>query len=237
MNSGTDTIRTAVSRLRGIYKIEKEDAFVTDRFLYSLITKYGALLIRRKSMEKKLMNNQSLFQWLPKVDLIEVDKIEADCVGIKTHCTFMRTKYPLPPMFENDKGPIIKQILSIDSGEKIEETTLMKFISMIKSPNFKYNKTKYYYVRPNGHVYFPNITWSMVTLEALFKESVSGYCIEEEDCSECDDNRPYCKLKQDDELPYPQDLLAEIENMIRQDLGMKAQIPSDTQDNALNVMR
>lgn len=238
MNSNT-TVRDIVSQIRGIYKLNSEDAFVTDRFLYSLFLKYGDLLVRRKSNEGKLNTNDTIFTWLPNVPLIEVDKIEAECIGIKTNCTFMRTKNKLPKMATNDLGSLVKLVMSLDTSEKVERTTLLKFHEMAKSVNFKYNKTKYFWEK-NGYFYFPNVVWSGVTIQALFIDTVTGYCIEDED--DCDNNndcnkKKKCKYRQDDLIPYSKDMVADIVGMISRDLGTRAQVPSDIQDNAQNIMR
>lgn len=86
------TIRESISRIRNVFKLVNEDAFLTDRFIYSLLIKYSKALIRRQDVENKLMQYDSLFETLPYVELIEVDKIEADCARLKTGCKIMRTK-------------------------------------------------------------------------------------------------------------------------------------------------
>ena len=87
------TVGDAISRVRNVLKIVKEDPFITDRFLYSLIMKYGKTLIYRDSKLKNIFKNSSLFKELPCVELIEVDTVEACCIGIKTGCTIKRSKY------------------------------------------------------------------------------------------------------------------------------------------------
>lgn len=233
----TQTIREVVSQVRGIYKIESEDAFVTDRFLYSLFKKYADVLLRRKQNEGKIMNNDSLFQWLNVVPLIEVDKIEAECVNVKTGCTYMRTKEKLPKMVSFDNGPVIKLVMSLDTSENVERTTVLEFHRMTKSVNFKYNKAKYYWFN-KGYFYFPNVMWSTVTVQALFEESVIGYCADSDsDCEECAGSKKRCTYRQDDSVPYPNDLIADVIGMIQRDLATRGQIPSDTQDNSQNLMR
>lgn len=240
MTSTNTTVREIVSQVRGIYKLNSEDAFVTDRFLYGLFIKYGDLLVRRKSNEGKLNTNDNVFTWLPKVPLIEVDKIEAECIGIKTNCTFRRTKSKLPKMATNDSGSIVKLVMSLDTSEKVERTTLLKFHEMTKSVNFKYNKIKYFWEK-NGYFYFPNVKWSAVTIQGLFMDTVTGYCIED-DSDNCEPNgecgpKKKCKYRQDDTIPYSKDMIADIIGMISRDLGTRAQVPSDVQDNAQNLMR
>ena len=81
------TIGDSVSRVRNLVKGVKEDAFLTDRFIYSLIIKYAKLLIKRQDNENKIMRFQSLFETVPCIELITVDKVEACCTGIRTNCT------------------------------------------------------------------------------------------------------------------------------------------------------
>jgi len=49
------TIGDIVSRIRGQVKAGSEDAFVTDRYLYSLVKKFAKLLMRRQDSANKLM--------------------------------------------------------------------------------------------------------------------------------------------------------------------------------------
>ena len=71
------TIGEVISRIRGQVKAEVQDAFVTDRYVYSLITKYAQLLMRRQDSANKLMKFNAVWKSLPYVELIDVDKIEA----------------------------------------------------------------------------------------------------------------------------------------------------------------
>ena len=94
------TIADVVSRIRGQVKAESQDAFTTDRYIYSLIQKFSQVLMRRQDFANKLMKFNSIWKTLPYVELIEVDKVEAQCSGIQSGCTIMRTKNPLPDMIE-----------------------------------------------------------------------------------------------------------------------------------------
>lgn len=78
--------------------------------------------MRRQDNENKLMNYDSLFEVLPYVELVEVDRIEADCAGIKTGCKIMRTYKKLPKVFSGSIGPIFRNITSIDGSEVFTQT-------------------------------------------------------------------------------------------------------------------
>jgi hypothetical protein len=223
------TIGESVSRIRNILKGVSEDAFLTDRFIFSILNKYTYTLIRRQDNESKLMKYDSLFEVLPVVDLIEVDKIEADCAGIKTGCKIMRTCEKLPKVFNGSIGPIFRNITSIDGSEVFTQTKAILYQSMASSTHFKYNKNKYYWYK-NGYLYFPDITWESVSIEGMFEESTAGYCKE-------DGDDVVCQIKQNETYNIPDHLFAEIEQMAQQELLMLGKIPSDTNDDSQNILR
>ena len=49
------TIGDAVSRVRNTLKAVKEDPFLTDRAIYSALTKYGQTLLKREDNQFRLM--------------------------------------------------------------------------------------------------------------------------------------------------------------------------------------
>ena len=66
------TIGDIVSRVRGQIKAESEDAFVTDRYLYSLVKKYAQVYMRRQDNSNKLMKFNGIWQTLDYVELIDI---------------------------------------------------------------------------------------------------------------------------------------------------------------------
>ena len=76
------TIGEAISRVRNTLKAVKEDPFLTDRTIYFALTKYGQTLLKREDNQFRLMKISSIFKLLPYVELIDVDKVEAGCVGV-----------------------------------------------------------------------------------------------------------------------------------------------------------
>lgn len=220
------TIQETVSRLRNTVKGVKEDAFLTDRFLYSLVLKYAKLLIKRQDNENKIMRFQSLFEKLPCVELIEVDKIEACCGGIRSNCTIKRTKDKLPTVLEGAYGPLFRTISSIDGSIQVYKTYPSTYTNMANLPSYKYNKNKYYWYLA-GYLYFPNIEWEAVTVEGLWDESIAMYI--------CDGDP--CKPRQLDDTHIPEYLFAEIEQMVVKDLLTTIQIPIENNDDNQNPLR
>lgn len=220
------TVGDSISRVRNIVKGVKEDAFLTDRFLYSLILKYAKLLIKRQDNENKIMRFQSLFETIPCLELIEVDKVEACCSGIRTNCTIRRTKDKLPDVLEGSYGPLFRSITSLDRSIEVYKTYPSIYTSIANSTNARYNTTKYYWYL-DGYLYFPNIEWDGVLVEGLWTASV--------DYLKCDGND--CELKQNHYVHIPEYLFAEVEQLVLKDLGIFVQMPNETQDDKQSILR
>lgn len=137
------TIKEVVSRVRNLMKGSKQDPFLTDRYIYSLILKYAAVYMRRQDSTNKLMKFNSVFQTLPFVELIEVDKVEAHCSGVKSGITIKRTKEKLPSFMQGYWGPVIRTVSSIDGSIELQPTMPGTYTSMVKTTSFKYNTVKY----------------------------------------------------------------------------------------------
>tara|TARA_Y100000361_G_C11133526_1_gene330480 strand:+ start:727 stop:1398 length:672 start_codon:yes stop_codon:yes gene_type:complete len=221
------TIGEVVSRIRQAIKADNEDAFITDRYIYSLILKYGQLLMRRQDHANKLMKFNSVWQSLPFVELIDVDKIEAKCAGIQSGCTIKRTKQKLPTFMEGYWGPLIRTVSSIDTSIEVQPTNPGTYTSMTKTTSHKYNKTKYYWWL-NDYIYIPNVEWDAIKLEGIFEGDISGWsCDLDDDCIPRYEQRIY----------IPEFLYAEIETQVLNQLMNTMKVPSEDSDNKININR
>lgn len=221
------TVGEAISRVRNTLKAVKEDAFLTDRVIYYSIVKYGQALLKREDNQYRLMQLSNIFSVLPYVELIDVDKIEAGCTGVYSGCYFKRTKEKIPDILSGMFGPIIRTVSSIDGSEIIFRTNPGTWVSITKSTTFKYNKRKYFWFL-NGYLYFPNLIWDAVRVEALFQGDKGDFLCDPED---------QCKLKQDLALPFPEYLFSEIEQFVVKELSMSLQISTDGPDDGQNILR
>ncbi len=217
------TIGQSTSRLRNIIKAVKSDAFVTDRFLYSLLLKYGRALIRRQDSLNQLLKFASLFTTIPCMELITVNRVEACCGDIKSDCLFKRTKEKIPNVMEALFGPIFRRVSSIDGSIEIFPTTPGTYISMTKTSTFKFNKRKYYWFL-NGYLYFPDLTWEAVMVDGVFENVL---VTDPTDCTQ----------RQDQSIGIPDFLFAEAEKLALQDLGIAYQLPEDEQPDKKNQLR
>jgi len=222
------TISDTISRVRNILKSVKEDAFLTDRMLYGVILKYAKLYVQRQDNANRIMRYQTLFEVLPCVELIEVDKVEACCSGIKSKCTFRRTKEKLPSPMEGAYGPLFRDVTSIDGSFMTYKTYPGTYLALAHSTNFKYNKTLYYWYM-DGHLYFPNIEWDAVRIEAIWDDDIAYL--------KCNEPQDQCQIMQERQTHVPDYLFAEIEQQVLKEFGMMMQIPQETKDDSQNILR
>ena len=221
------TIGEIVSRVRGQIKSEAQDAFMTDRYIYSLILKYAQLYMRRQDSSNKLMKFNSVWQTLAYVELIEIDKIEAKCSGIQSGCTIKRTKETLPTFMEGYWGPLIRTVSSIDGSIEMQPTSPGTYTSMTKTTSFKYNTTKYFWFL-NGYLYLPNVAWDAIKVEGVFEGDISSW-----DCDEKND----CIPRYLQNMYIPEFLFAEIEAQVLGGMFNTLKIPAEDSDNKQNVNR
>lgn len=218
------TIGEAISRVRNSLKAVKEDAFLTDRVIFFSLTKYAQTLIKREDNQFKLMKMSSIFQVLPYLELIDVDKVEAGCVGVYSGCYFKRTKDKIPSILNGAFGPVIRTVSSIDGTLELYRTEPGIWLSITKSTTYKYNKNLYFWYL-NGYLYFPNLDWEAVRMEAIF----DGYV---DSCT----SDP-CEIRQDQPLNIPAYLFSEVEQYVLKELAMALQIPTDVSDDGQNTLR
>jgi hypothetical protein len=218
------TIGEAISRVRNTLKAVKEDPFLTDRTIYFSLMKYSQTLIKREDNQFRLMKMSQIFQVLPYVELIDVDKIEAGCIGVYSECYFKRSKDKLPSILNGMFGPIIRTVSSIDGSIEMFRTDPGTWISITKSTTFKYNKRPYFWYL-NGYLYAPNIDWDAVRIEAIFENNA-------ETC----DTDP-CLIQQDQPLNIPEYLFSEVEQFVVKELTMSISVPADGADDSQNPLR
>lgn len=211
------TIAESISRIRNLVKGSRQDAFLTDRFIYSLVVKYAKMYIKRQDALNVRLKFASLFRTIPCTDLVEVDKVEACCGSLPSSCKIMRTREKIPIPFEGAYGAMIRTVSSIDGSTEVYRTQPAAYVSMTKTTAFKYNKQKYYWYM-NGYIYLPNVEWDAILLEGIFQEDISIFTCDKESV---------CKIRQEEILAIPDDLFAEVEKQVLQDLGFQVQIPTD----------
>jgi hypothetical protein len=221
------TIGESISRIRNIIKAVNEDAFITDRYIFSIINKYSTFVVRKDSTAQSQTNFNSFYVTLPCVELIEVDKVEACCNDVKSNCTIMRTKNKIPVIRQGISGPLIKSVSSIDGSQLCYLTQPSIYVAMSKSTTFKYNTKKYYWYM-NDYLYLPNVSWEAVRIDAIWDGDITSYIC---------DNGDECEPKQDKPLGIPDYLIAEIEQLTIKEISMLHTIPVLDADNKISPLR
>jgi hypothetical protein len=222
------TIGEAISRVRNTLKAVKEDAFLTDRTIYFSLIKYAQTLIKREDNQYRLMKISSIFSVLPYVELIDVDKVEAQCVGVYSECYIKRSKEKLPNILNGIFGPIIRTVSSIDGSIEMFRTDPGTWVSMTKTTTFKYNKRQYFWYL-NGYLYCPNIDWDAIKMEAIFEGDKASFL--------CPDSKVECEIRQDQPFSLPEYLFSEVEQFVLKELTMIMQVPPDGSDDSQNSLR
>jgi hypothetical protein len=221
-----NTIGDVVSRLRNQIKGNKQDAFLTDRMIYSFVLKQAKWLMKREDSKNKLMAFSGVIQIMDYVELVEVDKVEACCTGVSSDCKIKKTKEKLPVFLQGYFGPLIRTIASLDGSEELQPILPTTYASISKSKNFRFNKTKYYWYI-DDYIYFPNLEWDAVRIEGIFEDDISAWTCEEDDC----------RLKQNQTFNVPDYLLAELEMGVFKDFMGIYQIPEDGPNDKQNIAR
>ena len=221
-----NTIGDVISRVRNQVKSTRQDAFMTDRMIYSFVLKNAKFLMKREDSKNKFMAFSGVIQIMDYVELVEVDKVEACCTGIKSDCKIKRTKQKLPVFLQGYYGPLIRTIASLDGSEELQPILPTIYAGIANSKNFKYNKTKYYWFI-DDYIYFPNIEWDAVRIEGIFEDDISAWTCEEDSCM----------LRQDQSFNVPDYLLAELEAQVFKDIVGALQLPSDPTNDKQNVAR
>lgn len=118
-------------------------------------------------------------------------------------------------------GPIIRRVTSIDKGEDLFEITPMEWNRKQEDTNKKFDKNLYYFW-DDGYLYFPNLHWRRVFIEAFFYDKI------EDECNPKDEGP--CDKFMDQIFRIPQDLLGRcVDAAQRELLQFYQQIPDDAQ--------
>ena len=220
-----NTIGEAIGRIRSLMKANSDDAFVTDRYIYSLILNYAQVLMRRQDSLNKLMRFNSIWKTLPYVKLITLDKTESACFNVSTGSFIKRTEERLPDMVDGYWGPLIRAVTSLDGNIEYQSTQPGTYTSISKTTSFKYNNKKYFWFL-DGYLYFPNSSTNAVKVEAVFNDDISLW--------RCEDK---CVPMYKQDFSIPKFLFAEIENQVLSSMFNSIKIPVEDADNNKNINR
>lgn len=204
------TIRETLSQVKVPSKAINSDSRLTNKYIYTLLKKYRDQLVKTVDSKFQLMKLDYLFQTWSCVDLEEVPSIDP-CCNVGTECTIFRTKQKLPPCVTASWGPIIKRVTPIDGFTDLMQITSTQWNRKLDDTNSKYDKELYYFFQ-NDRIYFPNITWKKIRIEAYFEEDINKH-----NKCEAEELNP-CKSYLDNKFRIPKELLGPCVQMVQQEI-------------------
>ena len=216
------TIRELISQVKVPNKFITGDSRITNKYIYSLLKKHRNTLIKQLDERFGLYRLIHLFQTWKCVDLIEAPTI-AECCGVKSENIIYRIKRKLPNALNSDSGAIIARVTSIDGSQDLTPITPSEWNRKLENSELKYDKALYYFYS-NGYLYFPNLKWKKIEIQAYFQETLK----DENNCCVQEDNG--CLSFLDEDFRIPEILLARCIELVNQEIFNTYQrIPSDEQ--------
>lgn len=194
---------------------------MTNKYVFSVLRSNRDLLLKQVDSKFQLMKLGYLFQVLKCVDLVPVSTID-ECCGIKTNCTIYRTKNKLPHVITASWGPIFRMVSSLDGFTDFYYITVPEWNRRQEDPINKYDK-QLYYIWSDGYLFFPNIEWKKIKIEALFEEDIEKY-------NDCEGDYDHCKSFLDNTFRIPKELFKACLDMTNMSIMNEYQrIPDDQQ--------
>lgn len=212
------TFRQFISNLLISSKSITSDGFIPPKFIYNeTLLAISNLIKQDKDARRAFWRNTDFFGWqrLPKIELEEVPVSEGVACGYTGEYTILKSVKKIPSINMYVYGSIIKYVSSINFGIFFDPTTPRQFNS-IQKRKYK-DKTKRYYFISDNYLYIlleknEHFPLKVVTMEAFFKNVQEVVLFNKG----CDDDVDLCKSPLDYEVPAPDYLLSNIEQMVLQ---------------------
>lgn len=219
------TKRQVIETFRQELNERNTDSIYTNQFLYNELMKHAKWLVRREVAAGRIYINNSFFQTLSCVEVIETSTIE-DCCPVKTNCKIYRTKNKLPDMWIDTNGPVLKSVSSVDGSTDFFYTNSTTWQSKKKDPYQKQGDTKYSFFS-DGYLWFPEHNPNRVNIYGFYTEDISN--LSADNCDGCEEEKP-CTRFLDTKFMLPEWLIAEMmSNALQSMAGITEKLPNDNQ--------
>lgn len=183
------TKKEVIDDFRQMLKERNVDTNFTNKFLYNVLLKQAKWLIKREISSGNIFKNSNFFQTIDCMDVIEVPTVPI-CCGIKTNCTIYRTKDRLPELWQDDDGPVIRQVTSIDGSTDFHITKASVWGAKKNDPYQKKMKV-YYTFFEDGYLWFPEYNPNKVSSSVFPVDDLSLW---NPPCTDCDDDKDCVKF-------------------------------------------
>jgi hypothetical protein len=218
------TKREAITLFRKEVQERSADSTFTNKDLYLCLLKQAKWLIKREVSAGRIYRNNSVFRTLSAREVVETSTIPS-CLSVKTNCKIYRTKNVLPDMWQDNNGPVIKNVNSIDNSTSFTLISPNQWQNKINDPYQKYSSEKYAFFA-DGYLWFPKDNPNYVNIVSFYKDDIR---LVKEDCSECDDKKTGCVRFLDTEFMVPDWVEAELFSKALQLLFPTKQTQEDQQ--------
>lgn len=223
------TNREAIAQVKGLFRESNADSTLTNKQAYSLIKKHSFWIIKRESERLKFLRMDSLFQpW--SCQEVVLAPVGDNCCALKgiLNCNIYRTKNKLPEAYEDLRGPIIREVTSLDRSTKIVINSPQQIQRLLTNRYAKKYLGKDKTIRAyysDGYFYFPENYIKIIRIEALFMSELVPD--KNDDCSPCKDCEETSKCKKflDRDFMVSDYLWAQIIDAVKNDLGVREQMP------------
>lgn len=124
------TVREMVSRVRSLEKLLSSDASITDRVIMRELKSKALVFIKQQIDKRRLWQTSTIFTQIPCVEMITVPT--ANCCDYVSDQNVSRSKFKFPKIAEGAYGLLVHGVFSVDSGQKLKEITLARYINILK---------------------------------------------------------------------------------------------------------
>ncbi len=124
------SVREMVSRVRSLEKLLSSDASITDRVIMRELKSKALVFIKQQIDKRRLWQTSTIFTQIPCVEMITVPT--ANCCDYVSDQNVARSKFKFPKIAEGAYGLLVHGVFSVDSGQKLKEITLARYINILK---------------------------------------------------------------------------------------------------------
>lgn len=176
------TKRQIIESFREKLKERNADSDYTNQFLYNSLMEHAKWLIKREISAGRIYINNSLFQTLQCLEVIETSPIDP-CCPVKVNCKIYRTKNKLPEMWIDNSGPVIKTVTSVDGSTEFLITSADQWRSKKEDPYQKIAKVKYAFFS-EGYLFFPEYNPHRANVNGFYTDDISSKneCSDKKEC-------------------------------------------------------
>ncbi len=207
------TNREVISQVRESNEFMSFDHLVTDRYLLSLINKYGLTLFRRDFNKRKYSNTSNI---PASINCFALEPVPiAECIGYVSDVNVAKSVYKLPAV-EQSYYSYMMQVYDIEQSNEFLATTPKQYINIL---NRRFKPKDIFYWIQDGYLYVSNPDIKKVRINAIFTDYVVNTG-EIDECGETNcDSCPDCFEPLDQTFKFPGHLVYEIIAMVNQELA------------------